>query len=57
MVAIIAGHVLSVYLAHVLALDRAGKRGRAVQSELPLLALMVCYTMISLWILAQPMFA
>ncbi len=56
-VAIIAGHVLSVYLAHVLALDRAGKRGRAVQSELPLLALMVCYTMISLWILAQPMFA
>ncbi len=56
-VAIIAGHVLSVYLAHVLALERSGDRRRAVRTELPLLALMVCYTMISLWILAQPMFA
>lgn len=55
--AIIAGHVLSVYLAHVLALDRTGDRRLAVRTELPLLALMVCYTMISLWILAQPMFA
>lgn len=55
--AIIAGHVLSVYLAHVLALERAGDRRLAVRTELPLLALMVCYTMISLWILAQPMFA
>ncbi len=55
--AIIAGHVLSVYLAHVLALERTGDRRLAVRTELPLLALMVCYTMISLWILAQPMFA
>lgn len=54
--AIISGHVLSVYLAHVLALDRCGDRRLAVRTELPLLALMVCYTMISLWILAQPMF-
>lgn len=55
--AIIIGHVLSVYLAHVLALERTGDRRLAVRTELPLLALMVCYTMISLWILAQPMFA
>ena len=55
--AIIAGHVLSVYLAHVLALDRCSDRRLAVRAELPLLTLMVCYTMISLWILAQPMFA
>lgn len=55
--AIIGGHVLSVYLAHVLALEHTGDRRLAVRMELPLLALMVCYTMISLWILAQPMFA
>ena len=51
---IIAGHVLAVYLAHVVALDLSDKRGVAIRSQLPLLAIMVVYTMVSLWLLAQP---
>ncbi|MGR9092212.1 MAG: hypothetical protein ACU85U_16705 [Gammaproteobacteria bacterium] len=37
--------------------QRSTDRRLAVRTELPLLALIVCYTLSSLWILAQPMFA
>ena len=52
--AIIVGHVVAVYLAHVTALDRFGDNRLALRSQYPLLILMIAYTMISLWILAQP---
>lgn len=52
--AIIIGHVIAVYLAHWTALETLGDRRRAVISQLPMLALMVAYTMLSLWILSQP---
>ncbi len=52
--AIVAGHVAAVYLAHVTALRQFGRRRAALRSQLPMLALMVGYTMVSLWILAQP---
>lgn len=45
--AIVAGHVIAVVLAHLAA------RARGLR-QLPLLALMVAYTVLSLWILAQP---
>lgn len=48
-VVIVAGHVLAMYLA-----QRAAHRRLAVRSQYPLAALMVGYTMLSLWILAQP---
>jgi uncharacterized cupredoxin-like copper-binding protein len=51
---IVVGHVIAVYLAHAVALDLFPARRVALRSQLPMLALMVCYTMISLWILAQP---
>jgi hypothetical protein len=53
-VAIVIGHVAATTLAHMEAL-RAG-RGRtiAVTSQIPMLVLMVSYTMLSLWILSQP---
>lgn len=51
---IVTGHVLSVWLAHLVALDVYASRRRAVRSQVPMLALMVAYTMLSLWILAQP---
>ena len=51
-VAIVLGHVASVVLAHRTALDAYGDRATA--SQWPMLALMVAYTMLSLWILAQP---
>lgn len=54
--AIICGHILSVYLAHVVALDLYHDKRRAIRAQLPLLGLMVAYTMFSLWLLAQPVF-
>ena len=52
--AIVVGHVISVYLAHIIALRILKDRGLALRSQYPLLGLMVGYTMMSLWILAQP---
>jgi hypothetical protein len=51
---IVAGHVLAMYAAHRLALARFADRLAARRSQYPLAALMVVYTMLSLWILAQP---
>ncbi len=52
--AIVVGHIISVYLAHVIALRTFQRRAPALRSQFPMLALMVGYTMLSLWILAQP---
>lgn len=52
--AIVVGHIIAVYLAHVIALRAFGDRRPAQRSQYPMLALMVGYTMVSLWILAQP---
>jgi hypothetical protein len=43
-----------MYVAHRLALARFRERRTARRSQYPLAALMVAYTMLSLWILAQP---
>lgn len=53
-IAIVIGHVLSVYLAHVVAMRLFGDRSAALLSQLPMIALMIGYTMLSLWIFAQP---
>ena len=52
--AIVAGHVAAVYLAHVTALRAVPERTHALRSQFPMLVLMVAYTMVSLWILSQP---
>lgn len=49
---IVTGHVAGVVLAHRITL-RASPR-RAILSGLPLVALMIGYTVLSLWIIAQP---
>jgi hypothetical protein len=51
---IVAGHVLAVYIAHVMALRIFQNSAKALRSQIPMLILMVCYTMISLWVLSQP---
>jgi hypothetical protein len=51
---IVAGHVIAVYLAHSISLRLLRDPARALRSQLPMLVLMVLYTMTSLWILAQP---
>lgn len=53
-VLIVVGHMLSVYLAHVRALSFGQRARNAVVGQLPMLVLMVAYTMTSLWILSQP---
>jgi len=53
-IVIVAGHVLAMYVAHRLALARFRDRPSARRSQYPLAALMIAYTMLSLWILAQP---
>jgi len=52
--AIVVGHVVAVYLAHCVALKLYADRRIALRSQWPMIALMVCYTMTSLWIIAQP---
>ena len=51
---IVVGHVIAVYLAHLVALRLLEDRRRALLSQLPMLALMILYTVFSLWILSQP---
>ena len=52
--AIVAGHIVSVYIAHAISLRRAANRSLALRGQYPMLALMVFYTAVSLWIIAQP---
>lgn len=54
LVAIVVGHVLAVWIAHVQALALYKSARPALWSQIPILTLMVIYTMISLWILSQP---
>jgi hypothetical protein len=53
-VAVVVGHLIAVALAHVTALRFYGSRRLALLSQIPMLVLMVGYTMLSLWILSQP---
>ena len=55
--AIVMGHTIAVYLAHVISLRTMNEGRAALRSQYPMLALMVGYTMVSLWILAQPIVA
>ena len=51
---IVLGHVLAVYLAHRVAVRTFADRAMVLKSQYPMLTLMVVYTVISLWIIAQP---
>jgi hypothetical protein len=50
--AIVGGHIAAVVLAHRLALR--AQRSRPILAGLPLVVLMIGYTILSLWIIAQP---
>jgi hypothetical protein len=51
---ILAGHVVSVYLAHARAVELFPRTRQAVLSQLPMLVLMVAFTAAGLWILSLP---
>ena len=53
--AIVMGHAISVYLAHVTAERLLGTRAQVFRVLLPMTTLMVIYTIVSLMILADPL--
>jgi len=53
-IAIVVGHVFAVGVAHFGALRVFDTAKAALRSQYPFLVLMVAYTMVSLWILSQP---
>ncbi len=53
-VAIVGGHIVAVYIGHVVALREFRDPEAAIKSQFVMLVLMVGYTTASLWILAQP---
>jgi hypothetical protein len=52
--AVVAGHVLAILIAHVLALNLYGTTRRAALSQAPLALFMIGYTLFGLWLLASP---
>lgn len=52
--AIVVGHIAAVYLAHTRSMQLFASRRDALWSQVPLTALMVAYTFVSLSILAEP---
>ncbi len=55
LVSIVTGHIVSIWLAHRVALREFGTYRRAVIASVPLTVLMVIYTAISLLIMAEPL--
>jgi len=51
---IVLGHIVSVYLAHRIALNTFATHKQALRSQLPMLILMVFFTTAGLWILSKP---
>jgi hypothetical protein len=52
---LVVGHIVSVYVAHIISLRRTSNHIKAVKSQYPMMLLMVFYTAVSLWIVAQPL--
>ena len=52
---ILTGHVWSLVAGHRIALQTYPTAGLALRSQLPIVAGMVAYSILSLWIVAQPM--
>ncbi len=53
--AIVAGHVIAIWLAHRIALCEFGDSRKAVIASIPLTVLMVIYTAVSLSVIAEPL--
>ena len=51
---IVAGHLLAILVAHVVAFRLYGTAAGAARSQGPLALLMVGYTVLGLWLLAAP---
>jgi hypothetical protein len=56
-VLVVVGHVVAVVAAHLAATARYGSPRRARRAHLPLVVVMVGYTVLSLWIISRPVVA
>jgi hypothetical protein len=50
---IVLGHICAIFAAHRIALEVVSRRRAAVWVQAPLIALMIAYTVLGLWILGQ----
>ena len=53
-IVIVVGHMMAVFISHFRSVSLFGTFRAALRSQFPMLILMVGYTMISLWIISQP---
>ena len=53
-VVIVLGHIFGVCLAHLRARELYPDQSLALRSQIPMLGLMVIYTVVSLWIISRP---
>ncbi len=51
---VLAGHVLAIWVAHATSFELFPGRLQAIRSQYPFIAVMVLYTMVSLWLLSLP---
>ncbi|WP_248299390.1 hypothetical protein [Halorhabdus amylolytica] len=51
---VLLGHLLAIWIAHATAFELFPGRLQAIRSQYPFIAVMVLYTMTSLWIVTQP---
>ena len=54
-ITIMFGHVFSILISHVKSTESYSNRSLATKSQYPMMILMVFYTALSLWIIAQPL--
>lgn len=54
LVAILAGHVFAVWVAHAISFELFTGRLQSIRSQYPFIAVMICYTVVSMWIVTQP---
>jgi hypothetical protein len=52
--AVIVGHLVAIWVAHAAAYDLFPARMQAIRSQYPFIAVMVFYTMTSLWVISRP---
>ena len=51
---VLVGHLLAIWVAHAIPFDLFPGRLRAIRSEYPFVAVMISYTVISLWLISLP---
>lgn len=51
---IVIGHIVAVYISHIIALKLFSNSSNALRSQYPMLGLMILYTLVSLWIISLP---